>query len=194
MSTLSDEKLKAWDAANRAPLDHNKLNRWVFIVRKEHAADDENIERVIGGVLNRLEVGRSVDDYRLVRTSPTRITGKGTRITREKLPLGPIPVLAPTEGVRWAEVEFAWRSPTDSVPWPAERMRFGLIPEQDPLLADVVLDSVAQNAGDAKEPQSPIAEAIDDAIDAATETPQRVAVTGLVVVGALGFLLYQWKK
>lgn len=192
MSGLPEKEQEEWEKKNRAKVHHDQLNRWVFIVSRELAGSDADVERYVRGAVKRLERG-SADDVRLIRTSATRITPKGgAEQRRETIPQGPIP-FAPPGPVTWAEVEFAWRSATPDVSWPAERFAAGLLPVNDPLQAQILLDSVGKPAGKAKPPQSPIEEALDDVLEEAVETPARTVATVGVLLG-LGWLFVRAVK
>lgn len=186
--SLTDKQLDAWERDNRAPMASGHLQRWVFIVSQDYAKTNADIERVIIGTLHRLSPGAATN-VKLLRTSPSRINLSGPVMTREQLPSSPLPVVQPGP-VNWAEVQFAWRSPQATVPWPAERLALGLLAMTDPEDAQVLLDSVSVPGVVAPTPRNPIEKAIDDLGDSLVETPQRA---GLALAGAaLGaYLIYR---
>ena len=182
--------IEAWKKANRAPLTKKALNRWVFVVSRDFAATDADIERAVRGTLGRLESGAATD-VKLLKTSAVRINPAKRVIGREDLPTIPMVKSGP---VTWAAVEFAWRSATPNVPWPAEAFRAGLLPVTDPEAADIMLDAVGQPSGEVPEQSSPIGKAIDHLVDDAVKTPQRAFVTGLLVLVGVGYAVSKLKK
>lgn len=183
---LTDQELATWEVKNRAPLSKEKLNRWVFIVSRDAAATDEDLFRLLAAVVGRLQ-NKAADNFRLVRTSATAIAPQGgTVATREMVKQAPIPTVKPGP-VTWAEVEFAWRSATPSVPWVAEKHGF-ITRETDPLDADVVLDSVGKPRGEVPPPKSTgdvLADAISDSVTKGAL--EGAGIVAAIVVG--GWLL-----
>lgn len=193
LGDLKVEEAKKWKARNRAKVFPGKLNRWVFIVHEDHAGSDQEIERVLKGAMKR--VGGSVQsasDFKLVRTSESAITPRGRLQRREQLPYPPIPFVKPGRVV-WAEVEFAWRSPLESVPWPVEDMALGLLPVHDPTQAEWMLDAVGVETGEAPERRSPIETSIDELVDSAVATPQRAVFSAALVGTGVWLLLRKLK-
>lgn len=181
---LTSEQLDRWRARNRATLFPGRLNRWSLIVSREVAANDADVERVARGLVQRLE-RNSASDFRLIRTSASRLSPPGIIQTRETVPQAPIP-FATVGPVVWADVEFAWRSATDSVPWPAERFAGGLLPVDDPTDADVMLDSVGTSPGEAPAQRTPGERIVDEVTDAVGGNVG-VAIGG-TILGGIGVL------
>lgn len=172
--------MSQWERVNRAPVHRDRLNRWVFAINADEYPSDADVERIVRGTLKRLQGGESVDLVRIVRTSPTAIApGTGTAHRREGLSVGPLPLLSGPRAT-WAEVEFAWRSPVPSVPWPAQA---GLLNSFEPEAADILLDSVGYPGDVAPAPTTPGDEIGDALGDAARKLASGLA--GALVLGGL---------
>lgn len=182
---MTSEQLEKWRKLNRAKLFPGKRNRWVWIVSQDIADSNDEIEVILKHAIKRLSFGAATD-YKLIRTSASRIQPKRVVQRREDLPEGPLPFVKPGP-VSWAETEFSWHSPLESVPWPAEDWRLGLVPVHDPTEAELMLDSIGAPPGDAPKRRTAIETSIDELVDSAVETPQRAVFTA--GLGALGLYL-----
>ena len=162
---------------NRVPLYKDRWNRWVLIVSREYAANDEDVRTAALDLVQRLEDG-SAHKFKMLRTSATRIFPPGGVVkTREQL--NPIPFVQPGPVV-FALIEFAWQSATPDAPWPA--VKGFLLRETDPVNADIVLDSVGVPGGETGPKQGMLEEAIDDVAERVSKS-KTAQVGGMVALG-----------
>lgn len=185
---LDSDALRVWQDLNRAPMFHNKVNRWVVVVSNEFAGNEADVQRAVQGLLKRVERG-AADDVKVLKQSATRINPKQVLRTRGQLPATPAPKVKDGP-VTYALVEFAWRSAVPDIPWPAERFAVGMVATDDPTDADIVLDSVAKPEADAKPPRSPFEKVVDNVEENVEEALQEPVTWALLAV--LGGGLAWW--
>lgn len=159
-----------------APVQSERLNRWGVMVSESYAASDDELLRAVTGMLKR--VG-DVDAVRVLRSSPSRIVHPGGTVARREQQER-VPLLRPGR-VNWVLVEFAWRAPARSVPWPSEALAGGVLPRPAILNADIALDTVGTPGAPAPARTGllPDLPSVDDVVHAAGSV---ALVLGLLIV------------
>lgn len=118
-----------WGKRNKLSLFKDKLQRWVIATAVSETASDDGIARDIRRWMNFIfsfgipRFGRdfgAATDFKVVDVNKQAPSTPDASQLREQLP-GPMPFLKPGP-VAFVTVEFAWRGPAATMPWPVTRV------------------------------------------------------------------------
>ncbi len=193
----------AWHNKNQAPLYPGKMNRWIVLRTLRDEPDPDFLKSSLAAVFVKWFDGSwfdplltfdgttrsgAADLIKLVNASQDRLLLSPATATREKLPYGTLPTIAPGP-VIFLEVEFAYRGFAKTMPWPTYK-REGIVQTQEtsgcPVGADWVLDRVGAPIADAPKEKT-TTEKLTTFVSSGLDR-----VLGIVVVASLGVLAFHF--